>query len=99
MAEPRPPPHQPRRPVPSSYDYILLSQTMFERDAELLEELRHTFRAFVAEHYPTVRFSDIVMLTASHYFGIIPLHVNSEHQAAYLQTAAALVSSQQCAKY
>ena len=36
------------------YDYIILSQPLHERDAELLEELRRTFRTFVREHYPTV---------------------------------------------
>ena len=40
-----------------------------------------------------VRLSDIVRITASHYFGIVPLHVNREHQMAYLQTASALLSS------
>ena len=75
------------------YDYIILGQPLKERDAELLEELRHTFRAFVREHYPSVRLSDVVKITASHYFGIVPLHVNREHQMAYLQTASALLSS------
>ena len=75
------------------YDFIILSQPLHERDAELLEELRHTFRSFVREHYPEVRLSDIVKITASHYFGIVPLHVNKEHQHAYLQTASALLSS------
>ena len=40
-----------------------------------------------------VALSDIIKLTAAHYFGIVPLHVNREHQAAYLQTASALISS------
>ena len=75
------------------YDYILLNQPLLERDAELLEELRHTFRTFVREHYPAVRLSDVVKITASHYFGIVPLHVNRDHQVAYLQTASALISS------
>jgi len=75
------------------YDYIILSQPLLERDAEILEELRHTFRTFVSEHYPSVVHDDIVKLTASHYFGIVPLHVNKDHQVAYLQTAEALISS------
>ena len=70
-----------------------LGQPLHEKDAEILEDLRHTFRAFVREHYPTVQLSDIVKLTASHYFGIVPLHVNRDHQVAYLQTASALISS------
>ena len=52
-----------------------------------------TFRAFVAEHYRGVSFLDVVKLTASHYFGIVPLHVNQDHRLAYLQTATALMSS------
>lgn len=75
------------------YDYIILGQPLVERDVELLEELRQIFRAFVREHYPEVRLSDVVKITASHFFGIVPLHVNAEHQAAYLHTAAALLSS------
>ena len=74
-------------------DYIILGQTLHEKDAEILEDLRHTFRAFVREHYPEVRLSDVVKIAASHYFGIVPLHVNRDHQVAYLQTAAALLSS------
>ena len=31
------------------YDYIILSQPLHERDAELLEELRRTFRTFVRD--------------------------------------------------
>ena len=75
------------------YDYILLSQPLLERDGELLEELRHAFRRFVSEHYPAVRMADITRLTAQHYFGIVPLHQNQQHQLAYLQTCAALLSS------
>ena len=75
------------------YDFIILGQPLHERDAELLEELRHTFRAFVRENYPEVLLSDVVKITASHFFGIVPLHVNREHQLAYLQTASALLSS------
>ena len=75
------------------YDFILLGIPLQERDAEILEELRNTFRAFVAERYVGVNLSDIVKLTASHYFGIVPLHQNQEHRLAYLQTAVALMSS------
>ena len=75
------------------YDYIILGQALHEKDAEILEDLRHTFRTFVREQYPGVHLADIVKLTASHYFGIVPLHVNREHQIAYLQTASALISS------
>ena len=95
MSAPRPsstlhhPPH-----TLTSHPYLLSPyQPLHERDGELLEELRHTFRTFLREHYPEVRLSDIVRITASHYFGIVPLHVNREHQMAYLQTASALLSS------
>ena len=35
----------------------------------------------------------VASLTAQHYFGIVPLHQNQQHQLAYLQTCAALLSS------
>ena len=79
----RPPSPRPDISHPSPYRYA----------GELLEELRHAFRRFVSEHYPAVRMADITRLTAQHYFGIVPLHVNRDHQAAYLQTASALISS------
>ena len=75
------------------YDFILLGQPLRERDAELLEELRDCFRDFVAEHYPSVRHADVVALTASHYFAIVPLHQVRAHQLAYLSTCHALLSS------
>jgi len=75
------------------YDFILLGIPLLERDAEILEELRQTFRAFVAEQYVGVALSDIIKLTAAHYFGIVPLHQNQDHRRAYLQTASALLSS------
>jgi len=79
------------------YDYIILSQPLLERDTELLEELRDEFRRFVADKYPEVDFRDVVMLTASHYFGIVPLHQNRSHQHAYLHTCQALLSSMHAA--
>jgi hypothetical protein len=75
------------------YDFILLGIPLLERDAEILEELRQTFRSFVAEQYVGVALSDIIKLTAAHYFGIVPLHQNQDHRRAYLQTASALLSS------
>merc|ERR1711988_1087242 len=75
------------------YDFIILNEPLHERDAEILEALRETFRDFVAENYPGVLISDIVKLTAQHYFGIVPLHVNREHQLAYLHTCSALLSN------
>ena len=36
---------------------------------------------------------DVVKLTASHYFGIVPLHTNQSHQLAYLEICRALLSS------
>ena len=71
----------------------LTSHILPPHAGELLEELRHAFRRFVSEHYPAVRMADITRLTAQHYFGIVPLHQNQQHQLAYLQTCAALLSS------
>lgn len=77
------------------YDFIILNQTLNERDAEILEELRGEFAAFVAAEYADegVEMHDVVKLTASHYFGIVPLHQNQSHRLAYLETCKALLSS------
>eukprot|EP00967_Tisochrysis_lutea_P100766 scaffold150620_cov35-Tisochrysis_lutea.AAC.1 len=66
---------------------------MQERDAEILEDLREIFHDFVNHEYPGVDFNDIIKLTASHYFGIVPLHTNQKHQLAYLETCKVLLSS------
>jgi hypothetical protein len=66
---------------------------MRERDAEILEELRDVFCTFVAIEYPNVAVQDVVKLSASHYFGIVPLHNVLTHQLAYLDTCRALLSS------
>ena len=72
-----------------------LNQPLNERDAEILEELRGEFAAFVAAEYADegVEMHDVVKLTASHYFGIVPLHQNQSHRLAYLETCKALLSS------
>ena len=77
------------------YDFIILNQPLNERDAEILEELRGEFAAFVAAEYADegVEMHDVVKLTASHYFGIVPLHQNQSHRLAYLETCKALLSS------
>jgi hypothetical protein len=36
---------------------------------------------------------DVVKLTASYYFGIVPLHTNQSHQLAYFEICRALLSS------
>ena len=73
------------------YDFIILGQELRERDMEILAQLRETFREFVAEHYPRTRMSDVIKITASHYFGIVPLHINQQHRQEYFKTCLALL--------
>ena len=75
------------------YDFILLSKALQERDAEILEDLRDEFFDFIKENYKEVQIEDVVRLTASHYFGIVPLHVNRDHQRSYLATCKILLAS------
>jgi len=37
--------------------------------------------------------ADVMQLTASHFFGIVPLHTNQQHQLAYIETCKALLSA------
>jgi hypothetical protein len=69
--------------------HVARCQPLHERDAELLEELRHTFRVFVRDNYPSVRVEDVIKITASHYFGIVPLHVNRYASAPHSRPASA----------
>jgi len=59
------------------YDYILLDQPILNSDQELLNDLQECFAEFVGNHYTNVRMEDVKMITASHYFSLIPLHVEA----------------------
>ena len=79
------------------YDHIILDLPRTERADEMLAELREHFVDFVSKLYKScasadeaadagrpVSMRDVRMLTAVHFFSIVPLHDVREHQEAYL---------------
>eukprot|EP00928_Gymnodinium_smaydae_P064124 TRINITY_DN4753_c0_g1_i1.p1 TRINITY_DN4753_c0_g1~~TRINITY_DN4753_c0_g1_i1.p1 ORF type:complete len:1179 (+),score=289.03 TRINITY_DN4753_c0_g1_i1:149-3685(+) len=73
------------------YDFMLMGRGTSERASEQLAELRDAFREWVEEHYPKVSMRDIRLLTAQHYFGIVPLHEVRERQMKFLRQAQAIL--------
>ena len=65
------------------YDYILLDVPINEADAELLSQLRKYFKDHVFRFYPKILWQDIVLVTASLYVSLIPLHNNFSHQVKF----------------
>ena len=83
------------------YDFMLLSDDnaaspVLDAAARRgLAVLQECFWSFLAEHYPRVARRDIEMLTAQHFFGIVPLHGDHpERQVRYIRAAAALLRRQ-----
>eukprot|EP01116_Phalansterium_solitarium_P021646 TRINITY_DN6811_c0_g1_i2.p1 TRINITY_DN6811_c0_g1~~TRINITY_DN6811_c0_g1_i2.p1 ORF type:complete len:691 (-),score=232.11 TRINITY_DN6811_c0_g1_i2:164-2236(-) len=72
------------------YDFILLDRPFTEQDREYLADLKLLFRRFVAEHYPTVQFEDIELVTASLLISLIPLHDNFDHQKLFFSLCKSL---------
>lgn len=60
-------------------------------DARMLEGLRKVFFDFVKESYPEIREEDILLVTASLYFSLIPLHVDVAHHKQFMRSAVALL--------
>lgn len=56
------------------YDFALQGMILTDNVLAYLNDLEIQFTAFVHTHYPQVSMEDILTITASHYFSIIPLH-------------------------
>merc|ERR1711862_863035 len=74
------------------YDYMLLDRPMSERSADTLRELKGVFWRFVDTKYPHVKPRDVQMLTAQHYFSIVPLHEDRMRQEGFLKKAQAILT-------
>lgn len=59
------------------YDYFLLDQPVLNSDQVILTDLKSCFEEFVTEHYPDVSMDNVKMVTASHFFSLIPLHTEA----------------------
>ncbi|CAK9073303.1 unnamed protein product [Durusdinium trenchii] len=67
------------------YDFMLLDQTLDEPASETFDSLRAAFWEEVKELYPEVSHRQVRLLTASHFFTIVPLHEIRSRMARYLR--------------
>ena len=77
------------------YDFLLLDQPITDHEARMLNGLREVFWESTAQYVgeadvPQLQ-RDVKVLTASHYFGIVPLHEVRERQVQYLQFARSIL--------
>ncbi|CAK9073399.1 unnamed protein product [Durusdinium trenchii] len=73
------------------YDFMLLDQTLDEPASETFDSLRAAFWEEVKELYPEVSHRQVRLLTASHFFTIVPLHEIRSRMARYLRTAHSML--------
>lgn len=68
------------------YDFVLQGRDVLTPgDEEYLGGLRKVFFRCTAKMYPKVQRQDLLWITASHYFSLVPLHSNRNKQKLYLE--------------
>jgi len=73
------------------YDFFLQDKEIHPEAQHQLQLLHRIFWSHVAEHYSNVRHADVCLLTASHYFSMVPLHEVRSRMQSYLRTAHVLL--------
>jgi len=73
------------------YDFMLLDKPITEGTAHYLAGLRETFWQHVRVNYPETAERDVRLLTAAHFFCIVPLHEEREHQERYLRASESML--------
>lgn len=73
------------------YDFFLEDHELSATAQEHLECLQRVFWSYVAANYPAVSPSDVRLITAQHFFAIVPLHEVRSRMCLYLRTARALM--------
>lgn len=75
------------------YDFILVGrQSDSDVDQRILGDIKHCFVRFVQSNYPTIALLDVILVTASLYFSLIPLHDNLEHHKHFYAKACQLAA-------
>lgn len=75
----------------SGYDFISRDKPLLEGDIDILRGLQRDFRAFVKLQYPAVVFRDVILVAASLYTSLVPLHDSAEHRRSFAEIASFLV--------
>ncbi|GAB5369190.1 hypothetical protein AAMO2058_001384400 [Amorphochlora amoebiformis] len=65
------------------YDFVLQGLSVTQRDKKYLGPLRKAYFSYVLKNYKTTR-SNLLWITASHYFSLIPLHTERPKQIRYM---------------
>ena len=73
------------------YDFMLLDQTLDESASETFDALRAAYWDEVRQRYPDVSHRQVRLLTAAHFFTIVPLHEVRSRMARYLRTAHSML--------
>jgi len=73
------------------YDFMLLDQNLDEPASETFDSLRAAFWEEVKALYPEVSHRQVRLLTAAHFFTIVPLHEVRGRMARYLRAAHSML--------
>jgi len=73
------------------YDFVLQGGDVRKEDEEYLANLRVKYFDFVSEHYAAKKL-DVLWVTASHYFSLIPLHSEKSKQERYLRLCSKVLA-------
>ena len=76
------------------YDFIILDVPRTPAIDTTLAKLRALFFTWLAKTHPAVLLRDVKLLTAAHFFCIVPLHDNATHQKAFLRASIALLEEE-----
>jgi len=74
------------------YDFLLEDHEITSSMQEHLDSLQRTFWDYVAMHYPEVALSDVRLITAQHFFAIVPLHEVRSRMRQYLRMSHNLMA-------
>lgn len=75
------------------YDFIILDVDLTPHARAHLKRLRDdVFLPWLTDNHPDINIRDIRLLTAAHFFCIVPLHDNRQHQRHFLTMAADLLA-------
>mmetsp|Transcript_1029 Transcript_1029/g.1245 ORF Transcript_1029/g.1245 Transcript_1029/m.1245 type:complete len:463 (+) Transcript_1029:1-1389(+) len=76
------------------YDFMILDVTRSTAADIVLSDLRErVFVNWLKTQHPNIDINDIILITAAHFFCIVPLHENRKHQRLFIQASYSLLES------
>lgn len=80
------------------YDFVLQGRNLSKQDVKYLSKLRDVYFEFLGNEYKTVSKRDVLWITASHYFSLVPLHTERTKQKQYLELCCKVYAEATSAK-